>query len=52
MSNQNAVRRPDIEFKRKIGVGSYRSYGHIYWKPLIIYLFGKVWIGAKHLKQN
>lgn len=47
----NAYRKPDIEFGRKIGVGYYRTYGHIYFKPLIVHLFGKTIIGKKHLGQ-
>ncbi len=43
------VRKPDIEFIRKIKGGYCRSYGHIYFKPFIVNLFGKTIIGKKHL---
>lgn len=45
-----AIRRPDIEFRRKLKDGSFVSYGHIYFKPFIVFLFGKVIIGKKHFK--
>jgi hypothetical protein len=47
-----AVRKPDIEFTRQIEPGHYISYGHIYFKPLIVHLFGKTIIGKKHLKVH
>ena len=38
------AQKPDIEFRRKLGIGHYRSYGHIYFHPLKIFLFGKkIW---------
>lgn len=46
----NAKRKPDIEFTRKLGVGHYKSYGHIYWRPLIVHILGKTIIGKKRLK--
>jgi len=48
MSNV-AHRTPDIEFRRKLGVGHYKTYGHLYWKPFIVAIFGRVIIGKKHL---
>ena len=42
-----AARRPDIEFKRKLKDGSYRSYGHIYFKPLVVFLFGRMIIDLR-----
>jgi len=51
MINQQC-RKPDIEFKRKIGVGCYVSYGHIYFNPFIVHLFGKTIIGKKHLQEK
>ena len=42
------MRRPDIEFIRRKN-GMCRSYGHIYFKPFIVHLFGKTLIGKKHL---
>lgn len=44
------ARRPNIEFTRKLGTGYYKSYGHIYFKPLIVVLFGKVIVGNKYSK--
>lgn len=45
-----AVKRPDIEFTRRLKDGSCRSYGHIYFKPFVVYLFGKIIIGKKYFK--
>lgn len=41
---ENAARKPDIEITRKQKDGSFRSYGHLYWKPFIVavFLFGKI----------
>lgn len=36
---ENAVRKPDIEIIRKQKDGSFRSYGHLYWKPFIVAIF-------------
>ena len=49
--NNQAMRKPDIEFviKKK---GFCRSYGHIYFKPFIVNLFGKTIIGKKHLQEE
>jgi hypothetical protein len=36
--------KPQIEIRRKIGPGSYRSYANIYWRPRLaisFYAFGK-----------
>jgi hypothetical protein len=44
------AKKPDIEFRRQIKVGTYRTYGHIYFRPLVVHLFGKTIIGGKHLK--
>ncbi|MCK9371113.1 hypothetical protein M0R04_14470 [Candidatus Dojkabacteria bacterium] len=40
---EQAVRKPDIEIIRKQKDGSFRSYGHLYWKPFIVavFLFGR-----------
>ena len=48
----NAARKPDIEFLRKMKGGWTRSYGHIYFKPFIVHLFGKTIIGKKHLEKG
>jgi hypothetical protein len=45
-----AMRKPDVEFRRKIGSAAYRTYGHIYWRPLIVVVLGKVLIGRRHLR--
>lgn len=50
MSNQ--ARKPDVEFKRQIAPGTYRVYGHIYWKPFIVHVRGRTIIGKKHLKKR
>lgn len=44
----NVARKPDIEIRRRIGPGAYRSYAHIYWRPFIVWAFGKVLVGRKH----
>jgi hypothetical protein len=44
------VAKPDIEFKRKIAPGTYRTYGHIYWRPFVVHLFGRTIIGKRHLR--
>lgn len=45
-----AMRKPDIEFKREIRPGTFRVYGHIYWRPFIVHLFGRVLVGRRHFK--
>ena len=42
------IKRPDVEFKREISPGTFRVYGHIYWRPLIVHLLGRTLIGRKH----
>lgn len=55
---QRAYRKPDIEFRRKWYGGTYgthigyRTYGHIYWRPLIIVVLGRVLLGRKHLRRS
>lgn len=46
------ARKPDVEFRREIRAGCYRAYGHIYWRPLIVHLFGRTIIGKKHLRAT
>jgi hypothetical protein len=48
----NEARKPDIEFSRKMKGGWVKSYGHIYFKPLIVHLFGKTIIGKSNLKSK
>lgn len=44
----NAVQKPDIEFKIKRR-GYWHSYGHVYFHPLKIFLFGKKVWGYKNI---
>jgi hypothetical protein len=52
MTESRSYRRPDIEFRRLIGAATYRTYGHIYWRPLIVVALGHVLIGRKHLTRK
>ncbi len=45
-----AAKKPDVEFRRKVGSGAYRTYGHIYWRPFIVHILGRTIIGKKHLR--
>jgi hypothetical protein len=46
-----AANRPDVEFRREISPGCYRTYGHIYWRPLVVHLFGRTVIGRRRLRR-
>jgi hypothetical protein len=40
----NAAAKPWVEFRRKLGPGHYRLYGHVYRRPLRVFLLGRwVW---------
>ncbi len=52
MPDPNVARKPDLEIRRKIGPGAYRTYGHLYWRPLIIVIGGRVLIGRKRLQRS
>lgn len=41
-----AAQKPDIEIKRKLGVGYYKVYATVYYHPLRIWIKGK-WIIGK-----
>lgn len=52
LDDDRAYRRPDIEFKRHIGTGTYRTYGHIYWRPFIVHVLGHTIVGRRHLRAS
>jgi hypothetical protein len=52
MPDPNIARKPDIEFRRRIGSGAYRTYGHIYWRPLMLVVLGRVLLGRKRLRRS
>lgn len=45
-----AAQKPDIEIRRKIGPGYYRSYANIYRRPLRVWVLGRWIIGGKHVR--
>jgi hypothetical protein len=48
----NIARKPNIEIRRKVGSGYYRTYGHLYWRPFIVVAFGRVLVGRKRLARS
>jgi hypothetical protein len=46
-----AAKRPDVEFRREISPGYFRTYGHIYWRPLIVHALGRTIIGRRTLRR-
>jgi hypothetical protein len=48
----SGARKPDIEFRREIRSGTYRTYGHVYWRPLIVHVLGRTLIGKRHLREE
>jgi hypothetical protein len=55
-----AVRKPDVEFRRRVEApqgppgnrNAWRSYGHIYWRPLIVVALGRTLIGRRALRKS
>jgi hypothetical protein len=45
-----AAQKPDIEIRREIGPGHYRSYANIYWHPLRVWVLGRWLIGGKQVR--
>jgi len=50
-NNSVAAQRPDVEFTRRGPNGSTISYGHIYWRPLIVHVYGRTIIGKRRLRR-
>jgi hypothetical protein len=52
-----ACTKPDWEIRRKIALRpggpktAYRTYAHGYWRPLIVYAFGRTIVGRKRLAK-
>jgi hypothetical protein len=47
-----AAQRPDVEFARyDKRTGFTRTYGHIYWRPLIVHVLGHTVIGRRRLRR-
>lgn len=45
------AQRPDVEFTRyDKRTGLTTSYGHVYWRPLIVHVLGRTIIGKRHLR--
>lgn len=39
------AQKPDIEIRRKVGRGHYRTYFTVYWRPLRVFVLGRWLIG-------
>lgn len=46
---EHIKRKPNVEFRRRLGPGHYRTYGHIYWRPFIVHFLGRTIVGKRHL---
>lgn len=49
--SEHTVNKPDIEIRRRVGSGAYRTYAHLYWRPLIVVVLGHVLVGRKRLRR-